>query len=155
MNNVIKRVSAFVMAFTLLGTGTVITKNILPESDTTIVADAASKFTPPYGAYEPAMWVNYNVGSNGSGVRWLQAALNFTGMIYPSAPLSVDGSYGYLTKAAVKNFQINFNSKNYGQFSWEGTPISSEIAEDGIFGPETHRALKCIINKREHPENWY
>jgi len=40
MKNTVKKIAGFAMAFTLLGTGTVITKTISPESDNTIVASA-------------------------------------------------------------------------------------------------------------------
>ena len=39
MNNIIKKVSAIAMAFTLLGTGTSIVKSVSPKSDNTLVAD--------------------------------------------------------------------------------------------------------------------
>ena len=41
MNNIIKKVSAFAMAFTLLGTGTAITNIVSPQSNNAIVANAA------------------------------------------------------------------------------------------------------------------
>lgn len=40
MKNTVKKIAGFAMAFTLLGTGTVVTKTISPESDNTIVASA-------------------------------------------------------------------------------------------------------------------
>lgn len=40
MKNIIKKVSAFAMAFTLLGAGTAIAKEIAPSSDTTLTASA-------------------------------------------------------------------------------------------------------------------
>lgn len=42
MKNVIKKIASIAMAFTLLGTGTTVTKTISPKSDNTIVAEAAS-----------------------------------------------------------------------------------------------------------------
>jgi len=42
MKNIIKKISAVAMAFTLLGAGTVITKKVSPKSDTSISASAAS-----------------------------------------------------------------------------------------------------------------
>ena len=41
MKTIIKKISAIAMAFTLIGTGTAITKTISPKSDTTITASAA------------------------------------------------------------------------------------------------------------------
>ena len=40
MKNVLKKVTAAVMAFTVLGGGSVITKTVAPQSDTTLVASA-------------------------------------------------------------------------------------------------------------------
>lgn len=40
MKNTVKKIAGFAMVFTLLGTGTVVTKTISPESDNTIVASA-------------------------------------------------------------------------------------------------------------------
>ena len=49
MNNVIKKISAIAMAFTLLGTGTAITKSINPESvNIGITADAACSHNMPH-----------------------------------------------------------------------------------------------------------
>ena len=42
MKNVIKKIASIAMAFTLLGTGTAITKIIAPQEDNTLVASAAS-----------------------------------------------------------------------------------------------------------------
>lgn len=42
MKNVIKKIAAVAMAFTMLGTGTAITETIAPKTDNSIVASAAS-----------------------------------------------------------------------------------------------------------------
>lgn len=42
MKNMIKKIAAAAMAFTLLGTGTAVTKTIAPKADNTLVASAAS-----------------------------------------------------------------------------------------------------------------
>lgn len=42
MKNTIKKLSAVAMAFTLLGTGTAVTKTITPQLDTSITAHATS-----------------------------------------------------------------------------------------------------------------
>lgn len=42
MKKVLKKIASVTMAFTLLGTGTVVTKIVSPKSDTTIIASAAS-----------------------------------------------------------------------------------------------------------------
>lgn len=58
MKNVIKKIAASVMAFTLLGTGTAITKTVSPKSDTTIVANAACNHN--CGRYEMySTWRTY------------------------------------------------------------------------------------------------
>ncbi len=41
MKNIIKKITATAMAFTLLGAGTAITKTIAPQTDNTITASAA------------------------------------------------------------------------------------------------------------------
>ena len=41
MKNVIKKIAATAMAFTILGTGTAVTKSIAPKMDNSIVASAA------------------------------------------------------------------------------------------------------------------
>ncbi|WP_295094923.1 hypothetical protein [Ruminococcus sp.] len=56
MNNVIKKISAFAMAFTLLGTGTTIAKTVNPESFSIgITADAACSHNMPRATYSE--WV--------------------------------------------------------------------------------------------------
>ena len=47
MKSIIRRVTAFAMAFTLLGAGTAVTRTLVPKADTTITADAATA-----GAYK-------------------------------------------------------------------------------------------------------
>ena len=44
MKNIVKKISAIAMAFTLLGTGTFITKNV-SSNDTALVANAACSHT--------------------------------------------------------------------------------------------------------------
>ena len=43
MKNVIKKIASIAMAFTLLGTGTAVTKTISPKFDNTLVASAKEK----------------------------------------------------------------------------------------------------------------
>lgn len=52
MKNVIKKVSAIAMAFTLLGTGSVVTKKVAPKSDNTLKAYA----------YMPPQYCNHSYG---------------------------------------------------------------------------------------------
>ena len=44
MKNVIKKIASIAMAFTLLGTGTAVTKNLNPKFDNTLVASAACQY---------------------------------------------------------------------------------------------------------------
>lgn len=53
MRNIVKKVAAFALAFTLLGTGTAVTKTISPDFNTAITASAACYHN--YG--QP--WVSY------------------------------------------------------------------------------------------------
>ncbi|WP_294411258.1 hypothetical protein [uncultured Ruminococcus sp.] len=46
MKNVIKKISAIALAFTLIGTGTAITKAIAPLEDNTLIASAEENFVP-------------------------------------------------------------------------------------------------------------
>jgi hypothetical protein len=60
----------------------------------------------------PASWPGYDltIGSSGDKVKMLQEQLNRIAQNYPSIPtISVDGSYGQATAAAVKQFQTIFN----------------------------------------------
>jgi hypothetical protein len=60
----------------------------------------------------PASWPGYDltIGSSGDKVKMLQEQLNRIAQNYPSIPtISVDGSYGQATAAAVKHFQTIFN----------------------------------------------
>lgn len=65
----------------------------------------------------PASWPGYDlsVGSTGDKVRMLQEQLNRIARNYPSIPtISVDGSFGEGTKAAVQQFQSIFNLPSTG-----------------------------------------
>jgi Putative peptidoglycan binding domain len=61
------------------------------------------------------------VGNSGTAVTWLQTTLNYC----YSAGLSVDGSYGSLTQAAVKKAQR-----------------AAGVSADGVYGPQTRNAIK-------------
>lgn len=60
---------------------------------------------------------------NGSAIAELQELLNAHGF-----KLRVDGDYGYITEAAVKEFQRQH-----------------KLRIDGIVGPKTRAALKCTL----------
>ncbi|MCR5807972.1 MAG: peptidoglycan-binding protein [Clostridiales bacterium] len=74
-----------------------------------------SKYTAPSGSI--------SVGSSGSGVRWLQAALLHLGY-----PTPVDGNFGYNTQRQLKRFQ-----------SFCG------LASDGVCGQNTVNAIKARL----------
>ena len=63
MKNVIKKVAAVAMAFTLLGTGSAVTKTINPKFDTAITASAAYcnhvVGSSSYGAWEDESKITY------------------------------------------------------------------------------------------------
>lgn len=71
MKNVIKKITAVAMAFTMLGTGTAITKTITPKTNNSIVASAASYaptckhssstyYTCSPWRYDPIVFTNYD-----------------------------------------------------------------------------------------------
>lgn len=73
----------------------------------------------PYAQPEGA--VRY--GDKGEAVRWVQWMLNKYG-----CSLSVDGSYGSKTRAAVRNFQAKYS-----------------LETDGTAGPKTQAKLKAVV----------
>lgn len=56
MKDVIKKISAFTMAFTLLGTGTAITSSIAPQLNCVITASAAESVTSKFSDVNPGDW---------------------------------------------------------------------------------------------------
>ena len=62
-----------------------------------VVATAEANPDPPVTPAPAA------VGGNLSGAKWVQASLNV--VLHPNPPLVVDGSYGRLTKAAIRQFR--------------------------------------------------
>lgn len=90
--------------------------NILPNDD---------ELGIPYP--RPSGTPYLKTGSMGSGVRWLQTALNNL----MNAGLSVDGQFGIGTKNAVIKFQ-----EQYG------------LEADGVVGPSTiNKLVECLKNK--------
>ena len=144
MNNIIKKVSAIAMAFTLLGTGTTIVKTVSPKSDNTLVASAkihreyGDPDTPEYWVNAPSSYDNFYQGCPYNvKVAWIQRTINYlTGY-----GLSMDGWYGAKTKAAVKYLQQRFNSNVVTKRS-----DFARLDTDGCYGPKTHQAV-CFLLK--------
>ena len=97
MKNIIKRVSAFAMAFALIGTGTTVTKSLSPKSDTTITASAAGYST------------SYTYRTSATDLRIRQGA----GTQYPQA--NVNGSLAHIRSNT--NFKISKVSGSWGYSS--------------------------------------
>lgn len=80
MKNVIKKIASITMAFTLLGTGTAVTKTIAPQFDTSITAHATSCNNCHGGSYyiknEYTDWKYV-----GDGISWYYSPL--TGRLLP------------------------------------------------------------------------
>ena len=60
MKNVIKKISAIAMAFTLLGVGTVVTKSVAPKSDNTLTACAYSYPCTRYDGHAHGNFIHTN-----------------------------------------------------------------------------------------------
>jgi len=61
MKNILKKVSAIAMAFTLLGTGTAITKNVSPETTTPSITASAACSHHGYCYRSTGNWETYKV----------------------------------------------------------------------------------------------
>jgi hypothetical protein len=59
MKNILKKVSAIAMAFTLLGTGTAITKNVSPETTTPSITASAACSHHGYRYSTTGNWQTY------------------------------------------------------------------------------------------------
>ena len=152
MKKSIKKISAIAMAFTILGTGTFITKAFSPDSDTALVAMAADIDWDVWNYTMPDSDDCIGYGSRGDKVKWIQAALNYISEFnwYLGEPLKVDGIYGSKTKQRVKDLQ-NYVNDVYKKYKKEGRIKLLEeagielLAVDGIFGPKTfHAASLCL-----------
>ena len=74
MKNAFKKITAVAMAFTLLGTGTAVTKTIAPQFDTSITAHAASCNNCHGGSYY--MKTEYTDWEYvGDGISWYYSPL--------------------------------------------------------------------------------
>lgn len=73
----------------------------------------------------PVLPLPVSVGGNLTGAKWVQAALNVVDHINP--PLGVDGSFGRLTRAAVRDYQLRHNLVATG-FITDGLCTSLDVA---------------------------
>ncbi len=135
MKNVIKKITAAAMAFTLLGAGTTAINNIAPKFENTITASAAGYDNDYWNHTKPGSGECFGIGSKGDKVKWIQCVMNhFYGVM-----VWVDGNYDWRTRNAVRNFQNLFNDGYYGRWG--------RIDVDGIFGPQTWRAVNIALKK--------
>ena len=56
MKNIIKKITAFAMAFTILGSGTTVSRYVSPKSDNSIVANAATNVTVVFSDIYKGQW---------------------------------------------------------------------------------------------------
>ncbi len=82
------------------------------------------------------------VGSNGAPVTTIQQKL---GRYYEG---KVDGDFGPMTKDALIAFQKDYNSGVLDPSSPTPKPPKSPLLVDGIYGPDTVKALDEIIKKK-------
>ena len=68
MKNTIKKITAFAMAFTLLGAGSAITKSVAPKFDNSITASAANAISPDYYSYNGPSYLSFVKALNYIGV---------------------------------------------------------------------------------------
>ena len=61
MKNILKRTAVIAMAFALLGTGTAVTKTVLPKSDNTLSASAELNHQYKFWKYTTSIEGNYVV----------------------------------------------------------------------------------------------
>lgn len=145
MKNTLKRISAIAMAFTLLGTGTAVTKHIAPQNCNSSITAYAANYTKNYETYKKykpteaqlrghALKVNGN--NNRNSVKWLQAALNHL----MNAHLDVDGIHGNKTKSAVIDFQRFYKLETDGKFGVKSLAKMNKI-------------LKHTTNKKDPKRN--
>lgn len=81
MKNTIKKIVSVAMAFTLLGTGTVIVKTIAPQSNNTITADAACNHNMPRPKYGPWKKVENLYGGRYKEKREIKWCCNSCGKV--------------------------------------------------------------------------
>lgn len=81
MKNTLKKIASIAMAFTLLGAGTAITKNVSPKSDNTITASAACQYHD--GSYANGRYItNYRLDTSNysyykSGGKWYKQTARY------------------------------------------------------------------------------
>lgn len=125
MNNIVKRISAFAMAFTLIGAGSAIVNNVSSQFGGTAIIASAASYAKNYADHiTPLESDCLKKGSSGDKVKWLQCAINKTGI----AKLDVDGDFGANTEKAVKAFQQKY-----------------KLTTDGKFGKNSLKKMKSVL----------
>ena len=101
MKNVFKKISAIAMAFTLLGAGTTIAKNVNPKSVSTLTASAASDGWTYLGTWQGVAVVHFNGQLESYTYNKLSVwkSGNMLKMSTPSVPVTI---YAY----SVKTFYL-------------------------------------------------
>ena len=132
MNHISNRISALVMAFTLLGAGTAITQNIAPQlCNNSITAHAAvvdkTKDFELFASFKPTKVQlqerSLKVGICSKSVIWLKVALNHL----MNAGLKTGSLYDKKTEAAVREFQKAYRMKVNGIFGVKELDVMNRI----------------------------
>ena len=141
MNKTLKKFSSLAMALTIIGSGTAITKNIFPQFDNTITAEARvyPQYAPgPYDVY-PTQWDSFYPGYPYSKkVLCIQKMLNYlTGW-----GIAQDGYYGKQTFDCVAFVQDKFNQKVVAPGK---SKFKVKLRVDGYYGPKTNEAVGFLM----------
>ena len=136
MKNTLKKISAFVMALTLLSSGTSITKLVAPQlADTSITVYAAANATDYYNHHSPTASDCLQRGSKNDKVKWMQCALNRLG--YNAG--TVDGDFGPTTEKAVKAFQKDNSLTVDGKFGKKSRSTMITLLKNNIYNKVTNK----------------
>lgn len=125
MNNIIKKVSAFAMAFTLLGTGTAINNFAFPFSSTILSAEAANSAQNEKIIYE---YLTNDLGLSTAATCGALANIYSESGFDPNITNSSSGAYGicqWLGKR--KEYLINENKSNYSDIMVQLYYMKSEL----------------------------
>ncbi len=110
----------------------------VPLCNSATYADGA--WVPGVGGTPVACLVRYG-SYNSSTVRVLQRFLNRDRT--PERQIAVDGSYGPKTRAAVADFQRNWNAHPH---AWTPQQQAVRLVVDGYFGPATSKVAQNRLN---------